>query len=138
MNAINAGIAYFGQWKVTDDDLGLEIILPGDSPFDLGNLHRHRMLGVGPEIKLPLASKKKLYGNLTLRYYWDFAVESNEESRSFIFNLYVDPKEEYPLTSESLGHLWVRWPAGQILTDHLASLKEEPPVPPGTEDPYSP
>ena len=54
------------------------------------------------------------------------------------FNLYVDPKEEYPLTSESLGHLWVRWPAGQVLTDHLSSLKEEPPVPPGAEDPYRP
>ena len=54
------------------------------------------------------------------------------------FNLYTDPKEEYPLLPDSLGNLWVRWPAGQVLTDHLASLKEEPPVPPGAEDPYSP
>ena len=54
------------------------------------------------------------------------------------FNLYVDPKEEYPLTAETLGHLWVRWPAGQVLLEHLASLKEEPPVPPGARDPYSP
>ena len=97
--AINAGIAYFGQWKVTDDDLGLEITLPGDSPFDLGNLHRHQILGVGPEINLPLASKKKLYGNLTLRYYWDFAVESNAESRTFIFNLTV-PVPFISLTEE--------------------------------------
>ena len=97
--AINAGIAYFGQWKVTDDDLGLEITLPGDSPFDPGNLHRHQVLGVGPEINLPLASKKKLYGNLTLRYYWDFAVESNAESRTFIFNLTV-PVPFISLTEE--------------------------------------
>ena len=54
------------------------------------------------------------------------------------FNLYVDPKEEYPLTHETIGHLWVRWPAGKILIDHLASLKEEPPVPPGATDPYTP
>ena len=53
-------------------------------------------------------------------------------------NLYVDPKEEYGLTDESIANLWVRWPAGQVLTDHLASLKEEPPVPPGAKDPYSP
>jgi len=85
--AINVGIAYFGQWKVSDDDLGLEINLPGDSPFDLPDLHRHQVLGVGPEVNLPLASKKKFYGSLTLRYYWDFAVESNAESRTFIFNL---------------------------------------------------
>ena len=54
------------------------------------------------------------------------------------YNLYTDPKEEYPLLPDSLGNLWVRWPAGQVLTDHLTSLKEEPPVPPGTPDPYLP
>ena len=54
------------------------------------------------------------------------------------YNLYTDPKEEYPLTRDSLANLWVRWPAGQVLTDHLASLKKEVPVPPGTPDPYLP
>jgi arylsulfatase len=54
------------------------------------------------------------------------------------YNLYTDPKEEYPLLPETLGNLWVRWPAGQVLTDHLTSLKEEPPVPAGTPDPYTP
>ena len=28
-------------------------------------------------------------------------------------------------------YLWVRWPAGKILTDQLASLKKYPPIPPG-------
>ena len=54
------------------------------------------------------------------------------------YNLYTDPKESYPLLPASLGNLWVRWPAGQVLTDHLASLKEEPPVPAGMPDPYTP
>ena len=54
------------------------------------------------------------------------------------YNLYTDPKEEYPLLPDSLGNLWVRWPAGQVLTEHLASLKEETPVPPGAPDPYVP
>ena len=54
------------------------------------------------------------------------------------YNLHTDPKEEYPLTYQTLENLWVRWPAGQVLTDHLASLQEEPPVPPGAQDPYTP
>ena len=102
--AINVGIAYFGQWKITEDDLGIAIPdLPFDGPYDLGNrlrdLHNHQIYGVGPEINLPLASKKKLYGNVTLRYYWDFVVESNAVSQTFIFNLIV-PVPFISLTEE--------------------------------------
>jgi arylsulfatase len=54
------------------------------------------------------------------------------------YNLYSDPKEEYPLTKATAGHFWVRWPIGEILTKHANSLKEEPPIAPGTPDPYQP
>jgi arylsulfatase len=54
------------------------------------------------------------------------------------YNLFADPKEMYPITDETIQHLWVRWPAGQVLADHLTSLSEEPPVPPGAPDPYKP
>jgi arylsulfatase len=54
------------------------------------------------------------------------------------FNLYSDPKEEYPLTKATAGHFWVRWPMSEILTEHLASLQKEPPIQPGTPDPYLP
>ena len=54
------------------------------------------------------------------------------------FNLYSDPKEEYPLTKATAGHFWVRWPMGEVLTAHGASLKKEPPISPGTSDPYHP
>ncbi len=54
------------------------------------------------------------------------------------FNLYSDPKEEYPLTKATAGHFWVRWPMGEIMTEHLQSLQREPPIQPGTPDPYSP
>jgi arylsulfatase A-like enzyme len=54
------------------------------------------------------------------------------------YNLYNDPKEEYPLTRATAGHFWVRWPMGAVLTDHMASLAQEPPIQPGTPDPYSP
>ena len=53
------------------------------------------------------------------------------------FNLYQDPKEEHPL-GYAVENLWVRFPAGKILTDHLKSLHQYPPIPPGTPDPYTP
>jgi arylsulfatase len=65
-----------------------------------------------------------------------------DEKKTFdfprFFNLYNDPKEEYPLTKATAGHFWVRWPMGELLTAHVASLAEEPPITPGTPDPYKP
>jgi arylsulfatase len=54
------------------------------------------------------------------------------------FNLYNDPKEEYPLTKATAGHFWVRWPMGEVLKAHAKSLAEEPPIRPGMPDPYLP
>ena len=54
------------------------------------------------------------------------------------YNLYSDPKEEYPLTRDTAGHFWVRWPMAEILKPHGASLSKEPPIKPGTPDPYVP
>lgn len=51
------------------------------------------------------------------------------------FNLYNDPKEEYPLTKATAGHFWVRWPMAELLKAHNASLQQEPPIRPGTPDP---
>ena len=40
--------------------------MPVSQSFD-----KHQVYGIGPEITLPLASKKKLYGFLNLRYFWE-------------------------------------------------------------------
>jgi arylsulfatase len=65
-----------------------------------------------------------------------------DEKKTFdfprFFNLYSDPKEEYPLTKATAGHFWVRWPMGELLTEHSLSLQHEPPIQAGTPDPYSP
>lgn len=53
------------------------------------------------------------------------------------FNLYLDPTEEHALSYE-VQYLWVRFPAGKILTDHLGSFQKYPPIKPGTPDPYVP
>ena len=54
------------------------------------------------------------------------------------YNLYEDPKEEYPLTKEVGANLWNRWGAGPILVEHMESLAKEPAIKPGTPDPYVP
>jgi arylsulfatase len=53
------------------------------------------------------------------------------------YNLLLDPKEEYPVLNAP-PNFWVRYPAGQVLVDHAVSLRMEPPIPPGTPDPYVP
>jgi arylsulfatase len=65
-----------------------------------------------------------------------------DEKKTFdfprFFNLYNDPKEEYPLTRATAGHFWVRWPMAELLKAHFTSLGKEPPIKSGTPDPYMP
>jgi arylsulfatase len=60
-----------------------------------------------------------------------------EYSVPLFYDLYTDPKEEHP-ADRFVENTWVRWPAGQVLVDHATSLKKEPPIKPGTPDPYTP
>jgi arylsulfatase len=53
------------------------------------------------------------------------------------FDLHVDPKEEFPMDRWSESS-WVRWPCGQVLTDHASTVVKEPHIKPGTPDPYAP
>ena len=55
-----------------------------------------------------------------------------------LYDLHTDPKEETPLHSQWYHNGWIRWPAGEYLVRHLASLQKEPPIRPGTPDPYRP
>ncbi len=54
-----------------------------------------------------------------------------------LYNLHLDPKEEQPVL-HAPDNLWVRYPAGDVLVEHATSLEQEPPIPPGTPDPYLP
>lgn len=55
-----------------------------------------------------------------------------------LYDLHVDPKEENPMNPQWWHLGWVRWPAGQALVNHLGSFANEPPIRPGTPDPYVP
>ena len=54
-----------------------------------------------------------------------------------IVNLNLDPKEEHAL-SYGAQAAWIVQPAGKISTDHMATIKKYPSVPPGAPDPYMP
>ena len=75
----NAGLAYMGQWKITDDDLG-GAVPPGLS------VDRHRIFSVGPELTVPLYVTEKTAGLLTARYLWDFGSRSTSEGQTFILS----------------------------------------------------
>jgi hypothetical protein len=77
--AVNVGIAYYAQWKLSDDDFGLDFTPPGGPILD-----RHRVYGIGPEITVPLASKSKLYGFLNLRYFWETGARTTLEGNTFV------------------------------------------------------
>lgn len=63
---------------------------------------------------------------------------TKEYAIPLLLDLHTDPKEEYPLDPRWIETGWIRWPAGQVLVDHMVSLKKEPPIKPGTPDPYKP
>ena len=77
--AANVGIAYYAQWKVSDDDFGLGFTLPGGPLLD-----RHRVYGIGPEVTIPLASKSKLFGFLNLRYFWETGARTTLQGNTFM------------------------------------------------------
>ena len=77
--AANVGVAYYAQWKVSDDDFGLGSTPPGGPLLD-----RHRVYGVGPEVTIPLASKSKLFGFLNLRYFWETGARTTLEGNTFV------------------------------------------------------
>ena len=88
--SIHAGLAYYAQWKMTEDDLGFEF--PGDR-----QLGKHRVYGLGPELTLPIATSKKLIGFVNFRYFWEFGARSTLEGNTFTFTL------NFPIPSISLG-----------------------------------
>lgn len=77
--AISIGVACYAQWKLTRDDLGLELQPPSGR-----RLGKHEVYGIGPDVTLPIATKKKLYGFLNARYFWESGARSTLEGNSLL------------------------------------------------------
>ena len=67
-----------------------------------------------------------------------FADPTRQYGVPLIYDLHTDPKERNPLNSIWYHNSWIRWPASAHLVKHLQSLATEPPIAPGTLDPYTP
>lgn len=89
--ALSLGVAYYAQWKLTDDDLGIE-----SQSFSGRSIGKNRVYGIGPELTVPIASSEKLYGFLTARYFREFEAESTVEGESFVLSLTL-PLPSVPL-----------------------------------------
>jgi len=61
--AASVGVAYYAQWKLTEDTLSGVA-----APLVQG---KNRVFALGPEVNLPIATKKKLLGFFTFRYEWE-------------------------------------------------------------------
>jgi hypothetical protein len=73
--AVSTGLAYYAQWKVSDDTLtGLPSVLVQG---------RNRVAGLGPDVTLPIATKSTLYGFVSLRYQWEVGARTTTEGSSF-------------------------------------------------------
>ena len=57
---------------------------------------RHQGFGVGPEVSIPIASLRKLYGFLNLRYLWETGVRNSLEGEILVFTA------SFPIPSVSL------------------------------------
>jgi hypothetical protein len=78
--ALSVGVAYYAQWKTSRDELGeFEI----DLPIEIA-VGKHRIYGLGPELSLPIATKKKLIALLNLRYLWESGARSTLEGDTFV------------------------------------------------------
>ena len=75
----NLGLAYYGQWKVTDDDTPN---LPGLLPRG-----KNRVQGLGPEIGAPIPLGKKAVLLLKFRYLWEFSARSNTQGQTLHFSV---------------------------------------------------
>lgn len=75
----NLGVAYYGQWKVTDDDTpNLPELLPRG---------KNRVQGLGPEIGVPIPLGEKAVLLLRFRYLWEFGARSNTQGQTLHFSI---------------------------------------------------
>ncbi len=84
--ALQFGVAYYAQWKVSADRIGLDSEI-GDLLDERLRDSKHRVYGLGPEVTIPIAKDDKLYALVTARYQWEFGARSNLQGN--MFNLFL-------------------------------------------------
>ncbi len=75
----SAGVAYYGQFKVTSDS--------GSDFPSLLIRGKNRVHGIGPEINFPITANQKLITILTVRYQWEFAARTTTQGQALTVGL---------------------------------------------------
>jgi hypothetical protein len=77
--AMSVGVAYYAQWKLTDDRFGVTPNLPTGLILD-----KHRVYGLGPDITIPIATRSKLISLVNIRYMWETGARVKTEGQSLL------------------------------------------------------
>jgi hypothetical protein len=80
------GVGYYGQWKVTADSLGVAVALPGGGTITGPGLSdsKHSVFALGPDVTLPVATKKKLYALVNFRYLWEMGARTKTQGQTLV------------------------------------------------------
>jgi hypothetical protein len=112
----NAGLAYFGQWKVTEDS-GTAV-----SPLVAGL--KGSMIGAGPEINLPI-TKHPIF--LTFRYLFDMYSRVATQGQSAVLGVvYANPTVPPPVPAASCTVQPSEVMAGEPVTVMATAAKFDP------------
>jgi hypothetical protein len=83
------GMGYYGQWKLTADSLGASLTLPGGGTITgpgLSNM-KHSVFALGPDVTLPVATKKKLYALVNVRYFWEMGARTKTQGQTLVITV---------------------------------------------------
>jgi len=73
---LSTGLAYYGAFKVGDDEIeGFPSILIRG---------KNKVFALGPEATLALAAHNKVYGFLTVRYFWEAYARTSTQGTAFL------------------------------------------------------
>lgn len=73
---LSAGLAYYGTFKLTEDRFDSRL----PSLLIRG---KNRVWGLGPEVTLAIATRRAVYGFVTVRYHWELAARTTTEGAAW-------------------------------------------------------
>jgi len=77
--AASVGMAYYAQWKVSADQFSVSPVASGLEIPD-----RHRVWGVGPDVTVPIATKKRLISLVNVRYLWEQGARAKTQGQTLM------------------------------------------------------
>lgn len=78
------GLAYYGQWKVTDDTGSDRPLLVLNA---LNLLGKQKVWGFGPEVTMPFFAKGTTVALATVRYFWETGATSSYQGRGLFVSV---------------------------------------------------